>query len=523
MRLNKKLFDDASKSKPSCFKKLFETEILIMSTKVIFKIATASAFAFGLLFIAAFTPADSTPETSIRIAQQSEPTVVDPLVKPAAAETDFAATPLKKHRRSKVRTAVYETSTIPIETDGVIRDSKIQLCQGIGCGCQGDCNCGGVVTAGHVGSPDFGYSAGPVGGYVGGGYGGARAENLPSKTFKAVNGLDGFPRESRWARAQGQPWEQFGYGEYIGPFRTPHVPDYRLRIGDQLEFVYLLTRRRSSEPYRLGVGDTIRIQSGSSDASLNQPTIQIMNDGTVSLPLVGLIRVAGKTIENIQRELNDRYSDFVKNPEIVVQVLEGNTSLEDLRDAVDARAGNGGQARLATVAPDGTVQLPKIGSVPAIGLTLEEIEREVNARYRLYVGGIEVTPILLQRAARFIYVVGEVGQPGRIELTGPTSAMQALALAGGFNDGGNLRQMVVFRRDANWQLIATRLDLAAPLFGRSPNPSDEIWLRDSDIVLIPKKPIQRFSEAVNQYLSSTIYAIFPQQGVAFNFDGFTSL
>lgn len=500
-----------------------------MSTKVIFKIAAASAFAFGLLFIAAFAPTDSTPKTSIRIATPNESVVVDQQVKPATAETDIAATPLKKYRKSKVRTAVYETASDPLKSNGVIRDSQVQLCQGIECGCRGACSCGAVATGYAVG-PDLGYQAAPAGGYVDGGYGGGyaggygtRSENLPSKTFKAVNGMDGFPRESRWARAQGQPWEQFGYGEYIGPFRTPHVPDYRLRIGDQLEFVYLLTRRRSSEPYRLGVGDTIRIQSGSSDASLNQPLLEILEDGTVSLPLIGLIRVAGKTIENIQRELNDRYSDFVKNPEIVVQVLQGNTALQDLRDSVDARAGNGGQSRQATVSPDGTVQLPKIGSVPAIGLTLEEIEREVNARYRLYFGGIEVTPILLQRAQRFIYVLGEVPQPGRIELTGPTSAMQALALAGGFNPGGNLRQMVVFRRDANWQLIATRLDLAAPLFGRSPNPSDEIWLRDSDIILIPKKPIQRFSEAVNQYLSTAIYAIFPQQGVAFNFDGFQSL
>jgi polysaccharide export outer membrane protein len=240
--------------------------------------------------------------------------------------------------------------------------------------------------------------------------------------------------------------------------------------------------------------------------------------------LVGLVRFAGKTIANIQRELNDRYSEYVKDPEIVVQVIEGDSPLQGLRDAVDARAGNGGQSRLATVSPDGTIQLPKIGSVPAIGLTLEEIEREINARYNLYYsGGVEVTSILIERAPRFIYVLGEVPQPGQIEMTGPTSVMQAIALAQGFNQGGNLRQVVVFRRDANWQLIATRLDLAAPLFGRSPNPADEIWLRDSDIVLIPKKPIQRLSEAVNLYLSTTIYSIFPQQGVAFNFDGFTAL
>jgi len=95
-------------------------------------------------------------------------------------------------------------------------------------------------------------------------------------------------------------------------------------------------------------------------------------------------------------------------------------------------------------------------------------------------------------------------------------------LAGGFGDDGNLRQIVVFRRDQNYKLVATRLDLAGALFGKRPHPSDEIWLRDSDIVLIPKQPIQRLSEQVNRYLVNTLYAIFPQQGVAFGFDDFTT-
>jgi polysaccharide export outer membrane protein len=481
-----------------------------MNIKTILKFTSAAALA-GFAMLVFFVPEKSEPEHRIQIAQPVAEAIDDGAVRPAAVEMEIATASLKRLRKSKVRTADYQTAQNPNQAEGMILDSQVQLCQGIGCGCQGACSCGSVSTAGYVDSgPSFGY--------------GGRTENMPGKAFKAVLGSDGFPGESRWARAKGQNWEQFGYGEYIGPFRTPHVPDYRIRINDQLEFVYLLTRRRSSEPYRLFVGDTIQISSSSSDTRLNQPNLQIMSDGTVSLPLVGLVRFAGKTIANIQRELNDRYSEYVKDPEIVVQVIEGDSPLQGLRDAVDARAGNGGQSRLATVSPDGTIQLPKIGSVPAIGLTLEEIEREINARYNLYYsGGVEVTSILIERAPRFIYVLGEVPQPGQIEMTGPTSVMQAIALAQGFNQGGNLRQVVVFRRDANWQLIATRLDLAAPLFGRSPNPADEIWLRDSDIVLIPKKPIQRLSEAVNLYLSTTIYSIFPQQGVAFNFDGFTAL
>jgi len=314
----------------------------------------------------------------------------------------------------------------------------------------------------------------------------------------------------------------FAYGEYIGPHRQPHVAEYRLRVADQLEFVYILTREKSPEAYRFYVGDTISISSAI-DSSINVPTIAIQNDGAVSLTLIGQVRVAGKTIDDLQRELNERYSKYFQNPSIVVQVIQGDTPLQDLLNSVDARAGTGGQSRTATVAPDGTVQLPLIGNVPAIGLSLDEIEREINARYRMRLAGISVTPVLTERAPRFIYVTGQVANPGQFELTGPTTALQAIALAGGENVGGNLRQIIVFRRDQNWRLTATKLDLAGALFGKSPHPSDEIWLRDSDIILIPRSPIRRLSDQVNLYLTATLYAIFPQQGVAFNFDDFTSL
>jgi len=409
------------------------------------------------------------------------------------------------------------------QNDGeVIRDSQIRLCQGYApcntCGTESGCGCGGdqgfATQAGYATTPTAT---------------GFKSNRQPymSSSVKYFAGVDENTTrdntgEPRWKNADMIPWEAFAYGEYIGPHRHPHVAEYRLRVDDALEFVYILTRERSTEPYRFYVGDRISITSAI-DSSINQEEINVLGDGTISLSLIGQVRVAGKTIRDLQRELNDRYAKYFQNPSVVVQVLEGDTPLRDLLDSVDARAGQGGQSRNAVVSPDGTIQLPLVGSVPAIGLTLKEVAREVNARYRTRVRGIEVTPVLTERAPRFIYVVGEVAQPGQFTLTGPTSAMQAIALAGGFNSGGNLRQIIVFRRDQNYKLMATKLDLAGALFGKRPHPSDEIWLRDSDIVLIPKQPIQRLSEQVNRYLVTTLYAIFPQQGVAFNFDNFTSL
>ncbi len=106
-------------------------------------------------------------------------------------------------------------------------------------------------------------------------------------------------------------------------------------------------------------------------------------------------------------------------------------------------------------------------------------------------------------------MLGEVAAPGRFELTGPTTVMQALALAGSWNVGGNLNQVVVFRRDENWCLMATKLDIRGALYGKRPCPADEIWIRDSDIVVVPKSPILVADEFIELVFTRGIYGVFP--------------
>ena len=342
-------------------------------------------------------------------------------------------------------------------------------------------------------------------------------DHLPAKLYCGVDQFSNTRngREPTWRDQSRIPFETYGPGEYIGPARTPHVPEYRLRVDDVLEFVYQVTRLGHSQGYRLSAGDTIRITSPV-DEKLNEAArlggITIMPDNTISLDLIGNIVAGGKTVGELKAELDMRYSRFYDTkPNIVVSGIITGTRLQDFIDSVDARAGSGGQSRQVTVAPDGTIRLPLAGSVGVVGLSLDELEREVNMRYAQQLQGLRVTPILITRAPRFIYVTGEVAQPGRFELDAPTSALQAIALAGSFNNGGNIRQIVVFRRDKNWRLMAIKLDLAGGLFGKRPLPSDEIWLRDSDIVLIPKTPILRLADAVDLYFTRSLYGIFPSE------------
>ena len=48
-------------------------------------------------------------------------------------------------------------------------------------------------------------------------------------------------------------------------------------------------------------------------------------------------------------------------------------------------------------------------------------------------------------------------------------------------------------------------------------PSDEIWLRDSDIVVVPKSSLQRADEIIDMVFTRGIYGVIPLQGISINF------
>lgn len=329
-------------------------------------------------------------------------------------------------------------------------------------------------------------------------------------------------------------WQAYAQGEYVGHERSPHVPDYRIRVDDQIAFVFRLTREESSRPYELQVGDRIRVESltgdnqtNGADASENdniRRELIIQPDGTISLPLLGQVRAARMTIDGLRQLLEERYKKYYKVPAVTVTPLEVNTRLQDLIESVDARQGVGGLQLEVRVTPSGRLYLPGLGSVMAQGLSLEELKEEIDARYAATIPGVAITPVLTQRAPRFVYVLGEVAEPGRFTLEGPTTLMSAIAMAGGWNQGANLRQVVVFRRGDDWRLMATMLDVKGALYGRRPTPADEIWINDSDVVVIPKTPIQATDEVISQFLTNGLYSLFPQFAFGqFNFDNFRSI
>ncbi|HWA97494.1 MAG TPA: polysaccharide biosynthesis/export family protein [Pirellulales bacterium] len=333
-------------------------------------------------------------------------------------------------------------------------------------------------------------------------------------TTEAVNG------PIPWQAMQPSNFQPFAQGEYVGHARLEHVPEYRLRVDDQIEFIFRITRDEQPDPYRFDVGDEIEVESYA-DPTLNRQLI-IQPDGTITLRLVGQVRAAKKTVTELRDAIESLYEKYYKVPAITVTPLKVNTKLEDLRATVDRRQGFGGQRSDARVTPEGTIALPAVGSVPAQGLTLGELKLELDQRYAMEVEGLEVTPVLLQRAPRYVYVLGEVVHPGRYTLEAPTTVMQSLSLAGGWNLGGNLRQVVVFRRGDDWRLLATMVDIRGALYAKVATPADEIWLNDSDVVIVPKSPIKVFDDWAMLLFTQGIYRVVPFT-TSLNFSYFNTL
>jgi len=313
-----------------------------------------------------------------------------------------------------------------------------------------------------------------------------------------------------WEQMRAIAWQAYAQGEYVGHARLAHVPEYRIRVDDALEMMYRLTRDQQPDPYQLNVGDEVRVESFADPAIT--ASVFILPDGTITLRLLGPVHAAGQTVAQLRDRLEELYKKYYKVPAITVTPTKFDTRLEDLRATVDRRAGvAGGQALDLRVTPEGTVALPAIGSVPAQGLTLPELQKEINERYRQTVEGIEVMPILTARAPRYVYVIGEVRSPGRFEMVGPTTILQAVSLAGSWNVGANLCQIVVFRRGDDWRLMASMVNLEAALRGKQACPPGEIWLNDSDVIIVPKSRILEMDDLINLAFTRGFYGVLPLQ------------
>jgi polysaccharide biosynthesis/export protein len=99
------------------------------------------------------------------------------------------------------------------------------------------------------------------------------------------------------------------------------------------------------------------------------------------------------------------------------------------------------------IRPDGRVTLPLVGDVAAAGRTAVELRDAIGNALKDYITSPVVTVIVTETTPQVVYVMGEVNKPGALTLpNGQMSVLQALAMAGGFTDFANKKDIQILRK-----------------------------------------------------------------------------
>ena len=98
------------------------------------------------------------------------------------------------------------------------------------------------------------------------------------------------------------------------------------------------------------------------------------------------------------------------------------------------------------IRPDGKVTLPLVGDIVAVDLTPMQLRDRISNSLKEYITNPVVTVIVVEASPVMIHVMGEVATPGSIPMRGPMTVLQALAMAGGFKEFANTKDIRILRR-----------------------------------------------------------------------------
>lgn len=137
-------------------------------------------------------------------------------------------------------------------------------------------------------------------------------------------------------------------------------------------------------------------------------------------------------------------------------------------------------SRQVPVRPDGRVTLPLIGDMVAAGKTTDKLKVELRESFARYLNEPTVTVIVIQVNSYRIFVQGQVAHPGIYPISGRTTAVQAIALAGGFTEFAARGRMLILRQTGGGsQRIPVDYDR---IIGGKDN---DVPLRPGDTLVVP--------------------------------------
>ena len=310
--------------------------------------------------------------------------------------------------------------------------------------------------------------------------------------------------------------------------RSDEILDPRLldgAIGDE-----------DGQPYHVGAGDTLLVAvynhpelaiatyAGTMGAAGASPTgrtagLYVDNDGSIQFPLIGSVRVAGKTTEELRAFLEQDLARYVKEPKVTVQVIFNGSIRYYLLGqfiAPGLKFAERPMRLLEALSLGGSIILDRASLAGAyvarqgkrLPVNFRRLLRDGDMRQNIRLRGedtIFVPDNLSEQAFVFAGAAGSSARGGAVPfVNGRLDILQALAQSGiGFRERtqGRLSEVRVIRSEADRGQFFV-VDVTKILLG----DAGSFLLAPGDIVFVPETTLTGWNEAMQEILP-TLQAI----------------
>ena len=139
-------------------------------------------------------------------------------------------------------------------------------------------------------------------------------------------------------------------------------------------------------------------------------------------------------------------------------------------------------SRRVQVRVDGRISMPLVDDIHVAGMTPIELKEVITRRLSDYIEVPVVTIVVHEQAVQSYYVLGEVQEQGEFILTDDITVLQALAMAGGFTEWANKRNLLLLR---NTETGEQRIDINYRDIVSGNAPDQNLRIMPGDTLVVP--------------------------------------
>lgn len=260
-----------------------------------------------------------------------------------------------------------------------------------------------------------------------------------------------------------------------------------------------------TQDYVVGPDDVLDVSIFEWEANEQTKTLQlrVSETGIISLPAVGSINVAGKSVQEIQRLIEKDLvnKNVLQAPRVGVWVSEFRSRQISVVGAVNSPGTYAIHQNVSTLLEMLTLAGGPQESAGGVAYVIRRAKAgQAPVRIRIDIdellqqGAPELNPVLCAGdvvyvpKAPLIYVYGEVRQPGAFTFRKQLRALESIALAGGFTENADRSAVALVRRSTAGEERVHWLNVASIEQGHAPN----IYLRDGDVLRVTTSQPRKF-------------------------------